>query len=145
MLATARTLAAARIVTEAGAEPLHTDVANIGAWDREAADADAVFHLALPRLDPPLRGGAARRRGRPAATAATAVAELAGDRPLVMLSSAFLYGDRREPACRRRSGHRPPACRRRRGRRGRARPRARVAARRAGALGARPRAASPAT
>ena len=98
MLATARTLGAARIVSEAGAVPLHTDAANIGAWDREAADAEAVFHLALPRLDPPLRRGAARRRGRPAAAAATAVAELAGDRPLVMLSSAFLYGARRDPA-----------------------------------------------
>lgn len=98
MLATARTLGAARIVTEAGAEPLHTDVANIGAWDREAADAEVVFHLALPRLNPPLRGGAARRRGRPAAAAATAVAGLAGGRPVVMLSSAFLYGARREPA-----------------------------------------------
>ena len=98
VLATARTMTAARAVTEAGAEPLYTAVAGIGGWDREAADVEAVFHLGLPRLDPPLRRGAARRRGRPAAAAATALAELAGDRPIVMLSTAFAYGDRRDPA-----------------------------------------------
>jgi nucleoside-diphosphate-sugar epimerase len=94
VLATARTTAARRIVVEAGAEPLYTDLANLGEWDREAADADVVFHLALPRLDPPVRRIAARRRARQAAAGARAVAGLAGDRPVVMLSSALAYGDR---------------------------------------------------
>lgn len=98
VLATARTVAAGREVVEAGAEPLHTDVANLREWAREAGDAEAVFHLGLPRLDPPLRRGAARRRRGPAAAAAGVLAEVAGGRPVVMLSSAFAYGDRRDPA-----------------------------------------------
>jgi nucleoside-diphosphate-sugar epimerase len=98
VLATARTFDAARAVTEAGAQPLHTDVGNLREWRRETEDAEVVFHLALPRLDPPLRRTAARRRAKPAAGAAAAIADVAGDRPVVMLSSAFAYGDRREPA-----------------------------------------------
>ncbi len=98
VLATARTVAAGRAVVEAGAEPLHTDAGNLREWTREAEDAEAVFHLGLPRLDPPLRRIAARRRARPAAAAAEALAEVAGGRPVVMLSSAFAYGDRRDPA-----------------------------------------------
>ena len=98
VLATARTQAAARQVIEAGAQPLHTDVENMLSWRREAEDAEVVFHLGLPRLDPPLRKGAARRRAKPAAAAARTLAEVAGERPVVMLSSAFAYGDRREPA-----------------------------------------------
>ena len=98
VVATARTHAAARAVTETGAQLLHTDAGNLREWRREAADAEAVFHLALPRLDPPLRRIAARRRAKPAAQVAAAVADLAGERPVVMLSSAFAYGDRREPA-----------------------------------------------
>lgn len=98
VLATARTVAAGREVVDAGAEPLHTDVANLREWRREAEDAEAIFHLGLPRLDPPLRRGAARRRRRPAAAAAGALADLADGRPVVMLSSAFAYGDRSDPA-----------------------------------------------
>jgi nucleoside-diphosphate-sugar epimerase len=98
VLATARTRDAARAATEAGAEPLYTDAANLREWRREAEDAEAVFHLGLPRLDPPLRRLAARRRARPAAAGAAALADVAGDRPVVMLSSAFAYGDRQEPA-----------------------------------------------
>ena len=72
VLATARTTAARQVIVDAGAEPLYTDLANLGEWDRETADAEVVFHLGLPRLDPPvrrLRGpatGPARRRGRAA-------------------------------------------------------------------------------
>lgn len=98
VLATARTQAAVREVRDAGAEPLYTDAANLREWRREAEDVEAVFHLGLPRLDPPLRRTAARRRARPAADAAAALADVAGGRPVVMLSSAFAYGDRHDPA-----------------------------------------------
>ena len=98
VLATARSYQAERLLREAGAEPLYTDIVNIGQWAREAAEADAIFHLALPRLDPPLRRGAARRRARGAAAGAAALRELAGERPVVMLSSGLVYGDRAEPA-----------------------------------------------
>ncbi len=99
VLATARSLPAERAVVEAGAEPLHTDLANIGRWEREAADADAIFHVGLPRLDPPLRPSGARRRARAAGADAAALAAIAGDRPVVVASSGLAYGDRPgEPA-----------------------------------------------
>lgn len=98
VLATARTTAARQVIVDAGAEPLYTDLANLGEWDRETADAEVVFHLGLPRLDPPVRRLTARRRARPAAAGARAVADLAGERPVVMLSSALAYGDRATPA-----------------------------------------------
>src|SRR5262245_45902313 len=99
VLATARSLPAERAVAEAGAEPLHTDLANVGAWEREAADAQVVFHVGLPRLDPPLRPSGARRRARAAGADAAALARLAGGRPVVMASSGLVYGDRpRGPA-----------------------------------------------
>src|SRR4051794_4984539 len=46
---------AGRAVTGGGAEPLHTDLATMGEWRREAGGGGAVFPLGLPRLDPPLR------------------------------------------------------------------------------------------
>lgn len=98
VLATARSLDAERAVRALGAEPLHTDLANLASWRREAADAEVVFHLALPRLSPPLRRGAARRRARAAREGAVALRGLAGDRPVVMLSSGLLYGSRATPA-----------------------------------------------
>jgi nucleoside-diphosphate-sugar epimerase len=99
VLATARTYEAERSLLAAGAEPLHTDVANIGRWSRESSDAEVIFHLGLPRLDPPLRRLAARRRAGPAAAAAGALAELADGRPVVMLSTGLAFGDRTGPAC----------------------------------------------
>lgn len=99
VLATARTYAAERAVLASGAEPLHTDVASLALWKRETAEAEAIFHLGLPRMDPPVRTLAARRRGRAAAEGAQAVCELADGRPVVMLSTGLAYGDRAVPAC----------------------------------------------
>ena len=94
VLATARSYAAEQAVAAAGAQALHTDVANIGRWRRETDEAEVIFHLGLPRLQPPLRRLAARRRAGPAAAAAAALADLAGGRPVVMLSTGLAYGDR---------------------------------------------------
>ena len=94
VLATARTYDAEREIVAAGAEPLHTDAAGLGEWIREAVDADVLFHLGLPRLAPPLRRSAARRRAAPAAAGAAGVAALAGGRPVVMLSTGLVFGDR---------------------------------------------------
>ena len=94
VLATARSFAAERALLAAGAEPLHTDLRHIGEWSREAADAEVVFHLGLPRLAPPLRRAAARRRAGGAAEGARALAALADGRPVVMLSTGLAYGDR---------------------------------------------------
>lgn len=94
VLATARSLGAERVVRDAGAEPLHTDLAGLGSWAREIAGAEAVFHLGLPRVDPPLRRTGARRRARAAAAGARALAAAAGDRPVVMASTGLLYAAR---------------------------------------------------
>ena len=98
VLATARTYDAERELIAMGAEPIHTDAEGLGAWRSETAAAEAVFHLGLPRLDPPLRARAARRRAAPAAAAAAAVADLADGRPVVMLSTGLVFGHRTAPA-----------------------------------------------
>ncbi len=94
VLATARTLDAERTVRRLGAEPLHTDLANLGSWRREAEDAEAIVHVGLPRLRPPLRRAGARRRASEAAAGARALHELADGRPVAMLSSGLRYGSR---------------------------------------------------
>ena len=118
--------------------PVHRRSRTCGEWRREAEDVEAVFHLGLPRLDPPLRrtGRAPRAPGRPP-TRPPRWPIVAGGRPVVMLSSAFAYGDRRDPAA---DGDPVDRARRRRRRRARRRggPRARGAADRPRALGARP-------
>jgi nucleoside-diphosphate-sugar epimerase len=98
VLATARSLPAERVVRDAGAEPLFTDLANLGEWEREAAEAEMIFHVGLPRLDPPLRRAGARRRATSARAGAEALAGLAGGRPVVMASTGLVYGDRVVPA-----------------------------------------------
>ncbi|MGD9694557.1 MAG: NAD-dependent epimerase/dehydratase family protein [Thermoleophilia bacterium] len=99
VLATARTLTAERALREAGAEALHTDIENIGNWSAEAAEADLILHLGLPRLDPPLRAVGARRRARRAAAGARALARLAEGRPVVVASTGLVYGAATPPAC----------------------------------------------
>lgn len=94
VLATARTLAARQEVIDLGAEPLHADLANLAHWRSEAEPAEAIFHLALPRLQPPLRRAATRRHAKLAEVGALALGELAGERPIVMASSGLVYGDR---------------------------------------------------
>lgn len=98
VLATARSRAAAADVEALGARPLYTDVANLGGWREEASAAEAVWHLGLPRVVPPVRRRAAARMGRRAGDAATALAELLDGRPVVLASSGFVYGDRTTPA-----------------------------------------------
>lgn len=92
----ARAPAAILELKEAGVETLPTDLVGAWTWADEIAEAEVVFHAGLPRQRPPLRHIGARRRAREAASAATALADLLADRPLVMASSALVYGDRRD-------------------------------------------------
>ncbi|MGI9539669.1 MAG: NAD-dependent epimerase/dehydratase family protein [Miltoncostaeaceae bacterium] len=95
----ARNAAAIIELREAGVETLPTDLVGAWTWADEIAEAEVVFHAGLPRQRPPLRHIGARRRAREAAAAATALADLVGDRPLVVAGSALVYGDRpSEPA-----------------------------------------------
>lgn len=94
VLATARSRAAVAIAREDGAEPVYTDLANLGQWADEVSGAEAVWHLGLPRLAPPLRPLGARRRAKEAGAGATALAGVLAGRPVVIASSALVYGDR---------------------------------------------------
>ena len=93
VLATARTLSAERAVTEAGAEPLYTDAENLGEWAARPPTPRSCSTWACRASTRPVRRVGARRRARPAAAgAAAACAGLAGERPVVMLSTGLLYG-----------------------------------------------------
>lgn len=98
VVATARSHRATARLREDGATPLYTDLANIGTWASEAADAEVVWHLGLPRLTPPVRTGTARRMARRARGDAEALAGIVGDRTLVLASSGLVYGDHAAPA-----------------------------------------------
>ncbi len=92
--ALARTRAAHQALAEAGAEPVYGDLTEPVGWRRDAAEADELWHLGLPRLNPPLRAAGARRRARDAAAAAGALAEVFAGRRIVLASSGMVYGDR---------------------------------------------------
>jgi nucleoside-diphosphate-sugar epimerase len=93
VVALARTRAAAGLVEEAGGEPLHGELADAGSWAAAAAAADRVFHLAQPRLQPPIRGLQIRSLARAAAEGAAGLRAVLGPRPLVMVSTALAWGD----------------------------------------------------
>lgn len=94
VLALARSRAAAGGVEAAGAEPVWGDLERPEGWAAEARAADVVFHLGLPRMDPPLRAAGVRLRARRAAAQARALHETVGDRAVVMASSALAWGHR---------------------------------------------------
>ena len=94
VLALARTRTAHQRLAEAGAEPVYGDLTEPIGWRRDAAEADELWHLGLPRLNPPLRPAGARRRAREAAAGATALAEAFAWKPVVVASSGLVYGDR---------------------------------------------------
>jgi nucleoside-diphosphate-sugar epimerase len=95
VLALARTRTAHRALAEAGAEPVYGDLTEPIGWRRDAAEADELWHLGLPRLNPPVRSSGARRRAREAETGAVALAEVFAGRRIVVASSALVYGERR--------------------------------------------------
>lgn len=98
VVATARSRRATVRLQEDGATPLYTDLANIATWAAEAADAEVVWHLGLPRLTPPIRSRTTRRLAARARQDAAAIAEIVGDRALVLASSGLVYGDHEGPA-----------------------------------------------
>ncbi|MCC6830823.1 MAG: NAD(P)H-binding protein [Thermoleophilia bacterium] len=94
VLAVVRDVADGPAIAALGAEVVVGDLAAPGAWTARIADADVVWHAGLPRFAPPVRGPAVRRAARRAAAAARAIAGAAGDRPVVLASSALVHGDR---------------------------------------------------
>ncbi len=93
--ALARGSAGAERLAQAGARVVRGDLGESGRWGARAADAEVVFHLALPRLIPPVRGRHVRRAAREARAGAEVVLEQAAGRPIVMASCAI--ADQRGP------------------------------------------------
>lgn len=89
VIALARGVDGARHLADAGADVVRGDIGEIVRWDGRAADAQVIFHLALPRMVPPVRRRHLRKAEREAAAGAEIVAGIAGDRPLVVASCAI--------------------------------------------------------
>jgi len=89
VIALARGIDGARHLADAGAEVVRGDVGEVVRWDARAAEAEVIFHLALPRMTPPVRRRHLRKAEREAAAGAQIVAGVAGDRPLVVASCAI--------------------------------------------------------
>lgn len=88
-----RTPDALRTLADAGADPVHGDLTTPGAWQYDAADADIVWHVGLPRARTPLRRSRATRDARAAWKAAdNLVADRDADRPVILASSVLAWG-----------------------------------------------------
>jgi nucleoside-diphosphate-sugar epimerase len=97
--ALARSEAAAETIRKAGGRPVAGDLEHADPWLPELRDADAVWHLALPRLWPPVRGPGARRLAREGGRAGAVVAGgLRTGQALVAVSCGLVCGDRASPA-----------------------------------------------
>jgi nucleoside-diphosphate-sugar epimerase len=95
VVALARSPEACEAVGAAGAEPVLGDITRPEGWIAEARACDLVFHLALPRLRPPVRRSRIGRLQREAASGAAALrAAVGAGRPLVMASTGLVYGSR---------------------------------------------------
>lgn len=77
-----------------GAEVVVGDLTSPAPWIDRLADADVIWHAGLPRFSPPIRGISVRRAASQAAQAASVLAGAAGDRPVIVASSALVYGSR---------------------------------------------------
>ena len=62
--ALARTKKAHQALAEAGAEPVYGDLTEPIGWRRDAAEADELWHLGLPRLNPRPRNKDASHESR---------------------------------------------------------------------------------
>ena len=77
-----------------GAEPVYGDLATRGVWQDDAADAQVLWHLALPRVRTPLRGPRVRKDAQLAWRGAhNLVAHGDPDRTVVAASHVLAWGD----------------------------------------------------
>ncbi len=95
VVALARSPRAIEAVRTAGARPIPTDLLGLHTWAAELSGIEVVYHLAQPRLGPPLRRLGVRRRARDAAAGTAALlGAMPRPVPVVVGSSALVYGDR---------------------------------------------------
>lgn len=95
VLGLARSGEAMRVLVEAGAEPIFGNLVRPGDWQHDAARADVVWHLGLPRVAPPLRRLRVRREAKQAWLGAHNLgAYVPEGRPVILASSVLAWGDR---------------------------------------------------
>lgn len=89
VIALARADRGARALADVGAEVVRGDLGELGRWEGAAGRADVVFHVALPRMAPPVRGRHVKRAEREAAAGADLIRQASGGRPVVLASCAI--------------------------------------------------------
>lgn len=95
VVALARSAAAVETVRRAGAEAVLGDLHKPDSWTREARSVEHAFHLARPRLRPPVRGRSIGGLARQASSGAAALrAALGSGTPVTMASTGLVFGDR---------------------------------------------------
>ena len=95
VLALGRTGQAVHELTQAGAEPVFGNLMRPGAWQHDAAKADVIWHLGLPRVAPPLRRLRVHRDAKHAWRGAHHLGERwDDDRPVILASNVLVWGDR---------------------------------------------------
>jgi len=93
VVALARHPSAIAPLAELGASPVLGDVGAPGGWQIDAADADVLWHLALPRVHTPLRSARVRKDSRAAwKGASNAIADRDATRPVVLASNVLAWG-----------------------------------------------------
>ena len=89
-----RTGEALRQLDALGAEPVYGDLATPGLWQDDAAAAEVLWHLALPRVRTPLRSPRVRKDAQLAWRGAhNLVARGDPDRTVVAASHVLVWGD----------------------------------------------------
>ncbi len=95
VLALGRTGQAVHELAQAGAEPLLGNLIRPGSWQDDAAQADVIWHLGLPRVAPPLRRLRVQRDAKQAWRGAHHLGERVDDaRPVILASNVLVWGDR---------------------------------------------------
>ncbi len=93
VLALGRTGHAMRQLEALGAEPVYGDLSKPGLWQADAAEAEVLWHLGLPRVQTPLRGSRMRKDARLAWRGAhNLVAEGDPRRTVVVASHVLAWG-----------------------------------------------------
>jgi nucleoside-diphosphate-sugar epimerase len=93
VVALAHTSATIATLAALGATPVLGDLTTPGGWQIDAADADVLWHLGLPRVRTPLRGSRVRKEARLAWKGAhNAIADRDPTRPVVAASHVLAWG-----------------------------------------------------
>jgi len=89
-----RTGSAMRQLETMGADPVYGDLSTPGVWQEDAAEAETLWHLGLPRVRTPLRGSRVRKDARLAWRGAhNLIARGTPTRTVIVASHMLAWGD----------------------------------------------------